>query len=753
MYRLSAVLLLAALALPSWAFYLRDRDRVVCYGDSITDSQWYPTLLETYILTRYPKWRVTFLNRGQSGDNTGSLKRFARDVVENRPTAVTFMMGYNDGGYQRLNPVGVDKFIGNVDESVQQVRMMNPRTRMMLLSSPPNECMVSTDKNWVSHEYYPYALLSYSDAEAKLAKKLQVDFVDITRQYGQTMGLGEVMAGSSFALSRDGVHPQEEGQTIIAYYALRGMNAEEILAETAIDAKDKGVIDTKNCRVRNLKVKNGIISFDRICKSLPYPTLPTARPFAFLTNSDDYINMDRLIVKKLAAPSYAISIDDKRIGEVSAAELAEGVNLSRYDNSSMMMQSYNVMAAVREKSLLDCRFWREFITTGKANGAGKPVKGISDDDAAAVMAAQAKIREAMAKCYTLNTPAKHTITMTPLDKKISPNSYLAEREFAKGFLDVSVSPMPINWNISRPTNANVTVIVSNPNPTEHKSQLEWQCPTGWQANPTTATVTVPGNGKVTVNFQVDRTVGSLSLAPLPVLRARWWWSDNWAYGLTKEIELPIKPTWTIAKARGPMTIDGDITREWDNATQFTLNDRTFVDTAITGKRATWMGPQDLSATVKAQWDDTALYLAVDVADDEHLQEAEPSMMWSEDMLQFAAYMQDPKKPVGRYEFGFAAYRDKDDMADYSSTRAPAGSDPIRFATGRPSAPGHCTYEVAIPWTRLAPFVPQPGKSFLSTVVIGDRDSQPGKGYTYLAWTPGIAYGKNPFDMATIVLGE
>ncbi len=35
----------------------------------------------------------------------------------------------------------------------------------------------------------------------------------------------------------------------------------------------------------------------------------------------------------------------------------------------------------------------------------------------------------------------------------------------------------------------------------------------------------------------------------------------------------------------------------------------------------------------------------------------------------------------------------------------------------------------------------------------DADSQPGKGFNYLAWTHGINYGKNPADFALLTLGE
>ena len=35
-------------------FYLKHGDRVVFYGDSITDQRLYTTIAETYVVTRYP---------------------------------------------------------------------------------------------------------------------------------------------------------------------------------------------------------------------------------------------------------------------------------------------------------------------------------------------------------------------------------------------------------------------------------------------------------------------------------------------------------------------------------------------------------------------------------------------------------------------------------------------------------------------------------------------------------------------------
>ena len=50
------------------AFYLKNHDRVVFYGDSITDQRIYTTYVETYVKTRFPNWNVTFVHSGWGGD-------------------------------------------------------------------------------------------------------------------------------------------------------------------------------------------------------------------------------------------------------------------------------------------------------------------------------------------------------------------------------------------------------------------------------------------------------------------------------------------------------------------------------------------------------------------------------------------------------------------------------------------------------------------------------------------------------------
>jgi hypothetical protein len=56
------------LALSQHEFQLKNGDKVVFYGDSITEQQHYTQIVETYVVTRYPNLNLTFVNSGWGGD-------------------------------------------------------------------------------------------------------------------------------------------------------------------------------------------------------------------------------------------------------------------------------------------------------------------------------------------------------------------------------------------------------------------------------------------------------------------------------------------------------------------------------------------------------------------------------------------------------------------------------------------------------------------------------------------------------------
>src|ERR1043166_92515 len=60
-------------------FLIKDGDRVVFLGDSITEQRLYTTYIEAYALTRHPDWRLSFRNVGWGGDTSWLRQRFHPD--------------------------------------------------------------------------------------------------------------------------------------------------------------------------------------------------------------------------------------------------------------------------------------------------------------------------------------------------------------------------------------------------------------------------------------------------------------------------------------------------------------------------------------------------------------------------------------------------------------------------------------------------------------------------------------------------
>src|SRR3989442_15795067 len=102
--------LVACVALQARAesFALKEGDRVVFYGDSITDQRLYTTFTETYVVTRFPRLEVRFVHSGWGGDRVsggggGPIDvRLPRDVFAYKPTVMTIMLGMNDASYRKI---------------------------------------------------------------------------------------------------------------------------------------------------------------------------------------------------------------------------------------------------------------------------------------------------------------------------------------------------------------------------------------------------------------------------------------------------------------------------------------------------------------------------------------------------------------------------------------------------------------------------------------------------------------------------
>jgi len=79
---------------------LRDGDRVVFLGDSITVLHTWTRLVEVAARLRHPDWSMTFINAGIGGNTVeDALARLEVDVLAHQPTVVFVNFGMNDASY------------------------------------------------------------------------------------------------------------------------------------------------------------------------------------------------------------------------------------------------------------------------------------------------------------------------------------------------------------------------------------------------------------------------------------------------------------------------------------------------------------------------------------------------------------------------------------------------------------------------------------------------------------------------------
>lgn len=209
-----------------------------------------------------------------------------------------------------------------------------------------------------------------------------------------------------------------------------------------------------------------------------------------------------------------------------------------------------------------------------------------------------------------------------------------------------------------------------------------------------------------------------------------------------------------ARAAQPVTVDGTLDEAvWKDAPAERIDGATSVFRF--GKAAPWRDATDLSATWRAAWDADHLYLGIEVTDDAHRVQFADASIWNQDGLQF---LFDPARTAveksGKYDYS-ASVGTKGPQAwchlSAHSSVAEGAAPEIRLAaTDLPGSAGGKVYELAIPWSRLAPFVPEVGANLGMNLLLNEDDGEGRVGF--MGWFSG-AHSKDLDQVGDLVLGR
>jgi len=332
-----ALLLLFLMCLPLFAqsgFYLKDGDRVVFYGDSITDQRLYTTFTETFVVTRFPNLKVTFVHSGWGGDRVtggggGPVDvRLKRDVIAYRPTVVTIMLGMNDGGYKPFDEPTFQTYATGYRHIVETLKSALPAVRFTLLQPSPFDD-VTRPPDFAGG--YNAVLVRYSQFVKELADQQQASLADLNTPVVAALRRASEIGGDlARSILPDRVHPGPSGHLLMAEALLKAWHAPAVVTGVEISAADQRLARAENTKVSALSFRDKI-SWTQLDNALPMPVDMSDKIVALAIRSSDFVeSLDRqlLRVTGLTAPRYTLKIDGAEAGTFPPEQLAEGINLS-----------------------------------------------------------------------------------------------------------------------------------------------------------------------------------------------------------------------------------------------------------------------------------------------------------------------------------------------------------------------------------------------------------------------------------------
>ncbi|WP_165226264.1 SGNH/GDSL hydrolase family protein [Aquisphaera insulae] len=419
---------IAAIAAPDIArggdsFYLKDGDRVVFYGDSITDQLLYTTYTETFVVTRFPHLNLTFTHSGWGGDKVGGGeggsidRRLARDVIAYRPTVVTIMLGMNDASYRPFQQDIFDRYASGYRHIVDELKSDLPGVRLTLIRPSPYDDVTREPK---FEGGYNAVLLRYADFVEELARERHCAVADLNGPLVvATKKAFEVDKEKAADFNPDRVHPSPAGQLIMAQSLLKAWGAPSLVSAVSLDANGPRIISADGAEVTELARSGDALTWTQLDKALPFPirhrsfveNLDFKDPTVALAvkTSDFFSSLDRqpLKVDGLAAADYTLSIDGALVGTFSTYDLGSGVNLAELE-TPMTKQALAVHHKTIDHTQMHKYRWRDIqmrFPNAPAEYVGSAVEGLDGLE-----------RTIVAEQHALAQPKPHKFELKPKAK-------------------------------------------------------------------------------------------------------------------------------------------------------------------------------------------------------------------------------------------------------------------------------------------------------------------------------------------------
>jgi lysophospholipase L1-like esterase len=408
------------------AFKLKNGDKVVFYGDSITDLRQYTVIAETLVVTRYPRLNVDFVNSGWGGDSVsggggGPIDtRLQRDVFAYRPTVVSIMLGMNDGGYKAETDADDEKFFTGYKHIVESMRTNLPDVRIWAIEPSPYDDVTRPPAFPVpAGVTYNEVLRSYGKWIANHADQLGVNLADANSGMVEALKRAmELDPENAKQILPDHIHPSFGGSLLLAEGLLKAWQTRPEVSAVELKVLNE-TATVKSARFASVSglTSGSAVAWTELDESLPLPFKQWEEMWGggpavglAIRSSDITAALNRQLLKVEGLPSgtYSLKIDGAEVGAFNNDELASGVNLAllKTPATEQAMKVYR-LANLREEIHYDR--WRNIDVPLAEYGLPEAVAASTSlntlDDAVA-----RKMRE-------IAQPVSHRFELAPIGDK------------------------------------------------------------------------------------------------------------------------------------------------------------------------------------------------------------------------------------------------------------------------------------------------------------------------------------------------
>ena len=355
-------------------------DRVVFFGDGVTQQRYFTRDVAQFVALRHPDRDIRFFNAGWEEDTAkGGLERLERDVFWLSPTVVVVAFGHTEASAKP--PLDLTGYREALSGIVKALRAKNLR---VVVLSPG---CVDPDRGGPKS-----GLAATQDALGELTKVA----LDVARESGVVgVDLHHTMlsfqaeakaADSAFTMFSDWMHLDEAAHLVIA---------RAVLAALGLDAMPPiGELDSKGAAGKGLKVA----SWNDAGPIVLETTAPLAASFWYSESAArvmetcgflDTLAGQRLVVGDLPAGDWEVVVDDGAPLRATAAVLSRGLLVSGFGSDA----AKTVYDLVDLKETAQAGIWRNVRrkTSDRPGAAklGQDLLAVDQGFATAILAASA----------------------------------------------------------------------------------------------------------------------------------------------------------------------------------------------------------------------------------------------------------------------------------------------------------------------------------------------------------------------------